>query len=85
MGHTNVFTVLVTNYIITYNNLQPPFSMNRFTGMLMVGYSWGQMMMCAVPPDEFWGINLRYLNYLVPLVAALGEWCFRYPIHILNE
>lgn len=65
------------NYKISYNKLQPPFSMNRFTGMLMVGYSWGQMMMCAVPPDEFWGINLRYLNYLVPLAAALGEHCFK--------
>lgn len=53
---------------------QPPFSMNRFTGMLMVGYSWGQMMMLAVPPDEFWGINLRYLNHLIPLFAALGEF-----------
>ncbi|CAK1588510.1 unnamed protein product [Parnassius mnemosyne] len=55
-------------------NKKPPFSMNRFTGMLMVGYSWGQMMMLAVPPDEFWGLNLRYLNYLIPLVAALGVW-----------
>ncbi|XP_049884735.1 dnaJ homolog subfamily C member 22 [Pectinophora gossypiella] len=55
-------------------NKKPPFSMNRFTGMLMVGYSWGQMAMSAVPPDEFNGINLRYLNYLVPLVAALGVW-----------
>ncbi|CAH2104032.1 unnamed protein product [Euphydryas editha] len=55
-------------------NKKPPFSMNRFTGMLMVGYSWGQMMMLAVPPDEFWGINFRYLNNLIPLVAALGVW-----------
>ncbi|XP_053624867.1 dnaJ homolog subfamily C member 22 [Plodia interpunctella] len=55
-------------------NKKPPFSMNRFTGMLMVGYSWGQMMMLAVPPDEVWGINFRYLNYLIPLVAALGVW-----------
>ncbi|XP_046977323.1 dnaJ homolog subfamily C member 22 [Vanessa cardui] len=55
-------------------NKKPPFSMNRFTGMLMVGYSWGQMMMLAVPPDDFWGINFRYLNCLIPLVAALGVW-----------
>ncbi|CAH0577920.1 unnamed protein product [Chrysodeixis includens] len=55
-------------------NKKPPFSMNRFTGMLMVGYSWGQMMMFAVPPDGFWGINLRYLNLLIPLAAALGVW-----------
>lgn len=55
-------------------NKKPPFSMNRFTGMLMVGYSWGQMMMVAVPSDEIWGINFRYLNYLIPLVAALGVW-----------
>ncbi|KAJ2954023.1 hypothetical protein O0L34_g2234 [Tuta absoluta] len=55
-------------------NKKPPFSMNRFTGMLMVGYSWGQMMKSAVPPDEFYGVNLRYLNILVPLVAALGVW-----------
>lgn len=47
--------------------------MNRFTGMLMVGYSWGQMMLYAVPPDEIWGINFRYLNYLIPLAAALGN------------
>lgn len=53
---------------------QPPFSMNRFTGMLMVGYSWGQMMMLAVPSDEVWGLNFRYLNYLIPLVAALGKF-----------
>ncbi|CAH0715932.1 unnamed protein product, partial [Brenthis ino] len=32
------------------------------------------MMMMAVPPDDFWGIRFRYLNYLVPLVAALGVW-----------
>ncbi|KAL0851837.1 hypothetical protein ABMA28_000138 [Loxostege sticticalis] len=55
-------------------NKKPPFSMNRFTGMLMVGYSWGQMMLYAVPPDEIWGINFRYLNYLIPLAAALGVW-----------
>ncbi|VVC94257.1 unnamed protein product [Leptidea sinapis] len=48
--------------------------MNRFTGMLMVGYSWAQLMMLAVPTDEFWGLNLRYLNYLIPLAAALGVW-----------
>lgn len=47
--------------------------MNRFTGMLLVGYSWGQMVMVAIPPDGFWGINLRYLNLLIPLAAALGE------------
>lgn len=39
----------------------------------MVGYSWGQMMMFAIPPDGFWGINLRYLNLLIPLAAALGK------------
>lgn len=55
-------------------NKKPPFSMNRFTGMLMVGYSWGQMMMFAIPPDSFWGINLRYLNLLIPLAAAIGVW-----------
>lgn len=73
MDLSEAFIVTAT---MIYNKLQPPFSMNRFTGMLMVGSSWGQMMMCAVPPDEFWGINLRYLNYLVPLAAALGEFCF---------
>ncbi|XP_063393174.1 dnaJ homolog subfamily C member 22 [Cydia fagiglandana] len=55
-------------------NKKPPFSMNRFTGMLMVGYSWGQVMMHAVPPDEFYGINLRYLNILIPLAASIGVW-----------
>ncbi|KAJ8737881.1 hypothetical protein PYW08_000476 [Mythimna loreyi] len=52
---------------------KPPFSMNRFTGMLMVGYSWSQMTMYAIPPD-FWGINLKYLNLLVPLATGLGVW-----------
>ncbi|XP_032527622.1 dnaJ homolog subfamily C member 22 [Danaus plexippus] len=56
------------------HNKKPPFSMNRFTGMLMVSYSWGQMMMLAVPPEEIWGINFRYLNFLVPFVVALGVW-----------
>ncbi|PZC79763.1 hypothetical protein B5X24_HaOG215854 [Helicoverpa armigera] len=54
-------------------NKKPPFSMNRFTGMLMVGYSWGQMTMFAIPPD-FWGMNLKYLNLLIPLSVALGVW-----------
>ncbi|CAH4038548.1 dnaJ homolog subfamily C member 22 [Pieris brassicae] len=53
---------------------KPPFSMNRFTGMLMVGYSWGQMMMLAIPPEEFWGINWKFFNCLVPIVVALGVW-----------
>ncbi|XP_035433234.2 dnaJ homolog subfamily C member 22 isoform X2 [Spodoptera frugiperda] len=55
-------------------NKKPPFSMNRFTGMLMVGYSWAQMTMFAIPPDSFWGINLRYLNLLIPVALALGVW-----------
>lgn len=58
--------------------------MNRFTGMLMVGYSWGQMMMLAVPPDEFWGLNLRYLNYLIPFVTALGKLIL-FIIHLSKE
>lgn len=63
-----------TLFLRMTGNNKPPFSVNRFTGMLMVGYCWGQLMMSAVPPDAFWGINLRYLNLLVPLFAALGVW-----------
>ncbi|XP_022832733.1 dnaJ homolog subfamily C member 22 isoform X2 [Spodoptera litura] len=54
-------------------NKKPPFSMNRFTGMLMVGYSWAQMTMFAIPPDSFWGINLRYLNLLIPVALGLDK------------
>lgn len=56
--------------------------MNRFTGMLMVGYSWGQTMMYAVPPDEIWGINFRYLNYLIPLAGALGKYIILWFMHV---
>ncbi|CAH0703272.1 unnamed protein product [Spodoptera exigua] len=54
-------------------NKKPPFSMNRFTGMLMVGYSWAQMTMFAIPPDSFWGINLRYLNLLIPVAVGVDK------------
>ncbi|KAJ0184062.1 hypothetical protein K1T71_000485 [Dendrolimus kikuchii] len=55
-------------------NKKPPFSVNRFCAMLLIGYSWGQLMMSAVPPNEFLGIQRRYLNLLVPLFVALGVW-----------
>ncbi|KOB77424.1 DnaJ-18 [Operophtera brumata] len=32
-----------------------------------------KMTMYAIPPDAVWGINLRYLNLLIPLAAALGR------------
>ncbi|XP_045784946.1 dnaJ homolog subfamily C member 22 [Maniola jurtina] len=53
---------------------KPPFSVNRFTGMLAVGYTWGCLMQSAVPNDEVWGINFKFLNLLVPLAATLGVW-----------
>lgn len=67
----DLMKVLINKMLL---NRKPPFSMNRFTGMLMVGYSWGQMMMLAVPPDAVLGVNLRFLNFLIPLVTALGVW-----------
>lgn len=51
--------------------------------MMVVAYSWGQMMMLAIPPDDFWGINFRYLDLLVPFAVALGEHAFvKFIIHL---
>ncbi|KAL4717609.1 hypothetical protein ACJJTC_000758 [Scirpophaga incertulas] len=55
-------------------NKKPPFSVNRFSSMLLVGYSWAHMTMSAVPPDEIWGFNFKYLRNIIPIAGALGVW-----------
>ncbi|XP_052746808.1 dnaJ homolog subfamily C member 22 [Bicyclus anynana] len=55
-------------------NKKPPFSLNRFTGMLAVGYTWASLVSSAIPNDEVWGLNVKFLNWLVPLAASLGVW-----------
>lgn len=52
---------------------QPPFSLVRFVGQILVGNSWSFLIAAAVPEEEILGISLRPLVYLAPLGTALGE------------
>ncbi|KZC04778.1 PREDICTED: dnaJ homolog subfamily C member 22 [Dufourea novaeangliae] len=55
-------------------NRKPPFSTIRFTAMTAVAYFWSELYRNAIPEDEVFGINFRYLLLLTPLVIALGVW-----------
>lgn len=52
----------------------PQFSLNRFLGMLALGYSWGCLCLCAIPLEGVLDYDLRYANVFVPLAVALGVW-----------
>lgn len=67
-GHVMYMCIIMILFFV-----QPPFSMNRFSGMMLLGYTWGQIIMLAMPPNGIWGINLRFFNLLIPLATALGE------------
>lgn len=53
---------------------KPEFSTTRFLGEIMMSYLFGQMVMIAIPEDEFMGINWRFLLWTVPFFSALGVW-----------
>ncbi|XP_071443846.1 dnaJ homolog subfamily C member 22 [Hetaerina americana] len=53
---------------------KPPFSTNRFFGMVVVAYLWSSVVMLAIPDDEVAGINWHWLNIFAPLACALGVW-----------
>lgn len=39
----------------------------------MVGYLWGQLVMLAIPEENFANVDWRFLNWLIPLAVALGK------------
>lgn len=53
---------------------QPPFSGSRFVSAIMVGYLWGQLVMFAIPEDNFGDIDWRFLNWLIPAAIGLGKY-----------
>lgn len=53
---------------------KPEFSTIRFLGQIMMSYLFGQVVMIAIPEDELWGINWRFLLWTVPFFSALGVW-----------
>ncbi|XP_022903352.1 dnaJ homolog subfamily C member 22 [Onthophagus taurus] len=55
-------------------NKKPPFSISRFMSSLMISYLWGQLVMIAIPEDDFGGYNWQYLHWFIPLGASLGVW-----------
>ncbi|XP_066991069.2 dnaJ homolog subfamily C member 22 [Anabrus simplex] len=52
----------------------PPFSLTRFSGMVIVAYLFGTVVMLAIPEEEVAGIDWNWLVILVPLACALGVW-----------
>lgn len=52
---------------------KPEFSTIRFLGQIMMSYLFGQVVMIAVPEDEFMGINWRFLLWTIPFFSALGR------------
>ncbi|XP_017771710.1 PREDICTED: dnaJ homolog subfamily C member 22 [Nicrophorus vespilloides] len=55
-------------------NRKPPFSTSRFTSAIMVGYLWGQLILIAIPQNDFAGINWSFVHWVVPLAVGLGVW-----------
>lgn len=55
-------------------NKKPPFSTSRFISAITVGYLWGQLLLLAIPEDEFGGINWKFLQWLVPAGTTAGVW-----------
>ncbi|CAK9798245.1 DnaJ homolog subfamily C member 22 [Anthophora quadrimaculata] len=55
-------------------NRKPPFSTVRFATENAVAYLWAELYRNAIPEDEIFGINFKYLLILTPFVIALGVW-----------
>ncbi|KAK5642835.1 hypothetical protein RI129_009002 [Pyrocoelia pectoralis] len=55
-------------------NRKPPFSTSRFLSAITVGYFWGQLLLLAIPEEEFGGINWKFLQWLVPAGVTAGVW-----------
>ncbi|KAF5305261.1 hypothetical protein FQA39_LY09226 [Lamprigera yunnana] len=55
-------------------NRKPPFSTSRFLSAITVGYFWGQLVLMAIPEEEFGGINWKFLQWLVPAAVTSGVW-----------
>lgn len=53
---------------------KPEFSTIRFLGEIMVSYLFGQLVMIAIPEEEFMGVNWRFLLWTIPFFTALGVW-----------
>lgn len=45
----------------------------RFAAQAAVAYLWAELFNSAIPQEEVYGINFRYLLILVPAVIALGK------------
>ncbi|XP_046996856.1 dnaJ homolog subfamily C member 22 [Schistocerca americana] len=52
----------------------PPFSLTRYTGMIIVAYVFTSVLMLAIPEEEVGGIDWNWLVVFVPLACALGVW-----------
>lgn len=72
-----IYKIMMSVFFINYNFVmvfQPPFSMNRFVGGIMVGYFWGSLIHMAIPEQEFGGVDWRFLYWLTPIGIGLGVW-----------
>lgn len=53
---------------------KPEFSSTRLIGEVIMSSLFGQLVMIAIPEDEFMGINWRFLLWTIPFFSALGVW-----------
>ncbi|XP_037776245.1 dnaJ homolog subfamily C member 22-like [Penaeus monodon] len=53
---------------------QPPFSVLRFVGEILVGNSWTYLLAAAVPQEEIYGYSIVPLIHLAPLGSAVAVW-----------
>lgn len=51
---------------------QPPYNFFRQFSGILVGNLWGWVYQLAIPQEKVCGIDLSFLEYLVPAVIALG-------------
>lgn len=65
--------MIVSYLVIQISPQQPPFSLVRFVGQILVGSLWSTLLVAAVPIEEVFGMNWTLLVYLAPLSTALGK------------
>lgn len=69
--NNTISTIDPTN---SFEQLQPPFSTVRFTGMVVVAYLFSTVVSLAIPEDIVGGLSWQWLHVFTPLAAALGEY-----------
>lgn len=52
---------------------KPEFSVVRYAFSFLVSYWYAQLILLAIPQDDFAGIDWSYLHWLVPLAGAIGR------------